>query len=227
MMYAADMLAPLRGYLQRIDDPVARDFCQSVDWDMAERRLVPAKLPCVRHLDRALRIAPRPGRHLVALLDLGSRILHWGQTYTAADFGEKFIRNYGWMELFGSRGHFVNDTVAAGFLVLGPDIFYPDHHHKAAELYIPLTEGSEWRKDDGPFVARRAGEVIHHPSNVSHAMRTHTEPLVALYLWRDGPLDEVSVVEPRPPVTSAEATVELDQALAGLVPGNRRRRADA
>ena len=75
-----------------MDDPVARDFCRSIDWDMRERRLTPAQLPCVRHLAGALQIAPKPGQFLVALLALWSDILRWGQTYTAADFGEKFIR---------------------------------------------------------------------------------------------------------------------------------------
>ena len=41
---------------------------------------------------------------------------------------------------------------------------------------------------DGAFRRRAAGEVIHHASNVSHAMRTGDEPLLAFYLWRGGPL---------------------------------------
>ena len=46
----------------------------------------------------------------------------------------------------------------------------------------------------GRFRRRAAGEVIHHPSNVSHAMRTGDEPLVALYLWRGGPLAQKSTI---------------------------------
>ncbi|TIQ50588.1 MAG: transcriptional regulator, partial [Mesorhizobium sp.] len=71
--------------------------------------------------------------------------LHWGQTYSEADLGKTFFDNYGWLEVFGMRGHFVNDEVAAGLLVLGPDIVYPDHHHVAEEIYIPLTGGTQWR----------------------------------------------------------------------------------
>ena len=47
---------------------------------------------------------------------------------------------------------------------------------------------------NGGFVRREAGEVIHHPSNVSHAMRTGAEPLLAIYLWRGGPLAQKSVI---------------------------------
>ena len=99
-----------------------------------------------------------------------------------------------WMEFFGTRGHFLNEIMAGGFLILGPDTTYPDHHHTAEELYVPLTGGTEWSKGEGPFVARVAGEVIHHPSNVSHAMRTGVEPLVALYLWRGGPLAQKATI---------------------------------
>ena len=41
---------------------------------------------------------------------------------------------------------------------------------------------------EGAFRSREAGEVIHHASNVNHAMRTGEEPLLALYIWRGGPL---------------------------------------
>ena len=46
----------------------------------------------------------------------------------------------------------------------------------------------------GGFHLREAGEVIHHASNVSHAMRTGEEPLLAIYLWRGGPLAQKSVL---------------------------------
>ncbi len=47
---------------------------------------------------------------------------------------------------------------------------------------------------DGAFREREAGEVIHHASNVSHAMRTGAEPLLAFYLWRGGPLAARSTI---------------------------------
>lgn len=47
---------------------------------------------------------------------------------------------------------------------------------------------------EGGFHVRQAGEVIHHASNVSHAMRTGDEPLLALYIWRGGPLAQKSTI---------------------------------
>lgn len=170
------------------------EFLGDIDWEMPARSMKPHGVACSRLLDRAVELAPAGCRPLAELLARNRGELHWGQTYTAADFGQRFLDNYGWVEMFGTRGHYANDKVAGGFLVLGPDIEYPDHHHLAEEIYIPLTGGTAWRMGDAPFGLRDAGEVIHHASNVNHAMRTGSEPLLALYLWRGGPLAAKSTV---------------------------------
>lgn len=161
---------------------------------MPARPPEPRPLACLRHLSRAAELASPAAQPLVRLLAGHRDEFHWGQTYAEADFGRHFIDNYGWLELFGTRGHFFNEAVAGGFLVLGPDVIYPDHHHIAEEIYVPVTGGTEWRMGEGGFRPRAAGEVIHHASNVNHAMRTGGEPLLALYVWRGGPLAQKSTV---------------------------------
>lgn len=47
---------------------------------------------------------------------------------------------------------------------------------------------------EGGFRKRQAGEVVHHAANVNHAMRTGKEPLLALYIWRGGPLAQKSTI---------------------------------
>jgi hypothetical protein len=187
-----ELLGRFRAYLASVDDALVRDAVARIGWDMPERALEPHSLGCLRHLDRIVELTPPEARPLVWLAAERRNGLRWGQTYSEADFGKAFIDNYGWLELFGTRGHFVNDEVAAGLLILGPEIVYPDHHHVAEEIYIPLTGGTEWRMGEGGFRVRAAGEVIHHASNVSHAMRTAEEPLLALYIWRGGPLAQKS-----------------------------------
>lgn len=187
-------MAETRRFLAALGGAVD-DFVAPWPDEMPERVLDARPLHALRHLDACAAIAEGgPGEELARLLaDRGAR-LAWGQTYTAADFGQKFVDGYGWVELVGTRGHFVHDQVACGFLLLGPGIHYPDHHHEAEELYVPLTGGALWSKAKGPFAERAAGEIIHHPSNVSHAMKTGEEPLLALYLWRGGPLAAKSTV---------------------------------
>lgn len=190
-----ELLEAFRSYVGGL--PGAADFAGGVERPMSARALDPTQLSCLGHLDRLPALAGDTERRLVDLLAVHRNSFRWGQTYTTADFDRHFIENYGWMELFGTRGHFDNQTAAGGFLILGPGVEYPDHHHVAEELYVPLAGSAEWRKGEGPFVPRTAGEVIHHPSRISHAMRTKREPLLALYLWRGGPLAEKSTVTGR------------------------------
>lgn len=187
------LLQLFRTYLGSFHTEPPKGFVSAAGWDMAEQVLEPKPLACLGHLDRIVEIVAPDAKPLASFLAEHRHALRWQQTYAAADFGQHFINNYGWIELFGTRGHFANDDIAAGFLILGPDLIYPDHHHVAEEIYIPLTGGTEWRKGVGAFLLRAAGEVIHHPSNVNHAMHTGPEPLLALYLWRGGPLAQKPV----------------------------------
>lgn len=185
---AQELLAEVRAYVGGFGPTVAEFISPWAD-DLAKRQLDGASLACLRHLDVcAANAEGTAGEEIARLLAERGQRLRWGQTYTADDFGQSFIDNYGWLELVGTRGHFADESVACGFLVLGPNLHYPDHHHEAEEIYIPLTGGTRWRKGDDDFAYREGGEVIHHPSNISHAMKTGEEPLLALYLWRGGPL---------------------------------------
>ncbi len=188
------LLSAFRERVARVPGTAVEPFRARLMQELTSRDLAPRGLSCLVHLDGLAAGAEPEERPLVKLIAAMRDRLCWGQTYTAADFGPAFVDNYGWMEIAGTRGHFVSETIAAGVLILGPGIHYPDHHHEAEEIYIPLAGAAEWRKGDGDFVARRPGETIHHPSNVNHAMRTGSEPLLALYLWRGGPLAARSTV---------------------------------
>jgi hypothetical protein len=191
------LLQSFRAYLASHQDAVLARFLEGFDWQMAKRELAPRGLPVVEYLSDIAVPAGGHGNALLSALIRDAASLHWAQTYSIGDFGDAFLKRYGWVELFGTRGHFDSNVMAGGFLMLGPDIHYPDHHHVAEEIYIPLTDGSLWSKDGGPFVPRHAGEIIHHPSDINHAMQTRQETLVALYLWRGGPLAQKSIISGR------------------------------
>jgi hypothetical protein len=195
MSTAKPVLAEMRRMLRASESAIVHDFIGNLHWSMPERRLEPGEmLECLEWLPRCADISDSGWQPVASRLADDASLLRWGQTYSNADFGAGFMRRYGWTEIFGARGHFANEQVAGGFLLLGPEVTYPDHHHVAEEIYIPLTGGTEWRMGGADFAARAAGEVIHHRSNVSHAMRTAAEPLLALYLWRGGPLDQRSTI---------------------------------
>jgi len=197
-MSAVDgLLVAFRDYLLSRSDPPLRHFIDGFDWPAEERSLAARDLPVVTYLRRLDRSVNGTEEALLEGLSRAADKLHWAQTYSITDFGSDFLERYGWVELFGTRGHFASEEMAGGFLLLGPDVHYPDHHHQAEEIYIPLTDGSLWSKDGQPFLPHWAGEIIHHPSNIRHAMLTEDQPLVALYLWRGGPLAQKSIISGR------------------------------
>lgn len=163
-----------------------------------ERALGAGPLPVLRRLPRVEDIAAPEARPLADLLRRKAEAFRWGQTYGPEDFGESFLAEYGWLEVFGTRGHFVHAEIAGGLLLLGPNMFYPEHRHTAEEIYLPLTGGAEWFMEGQGWRRRAAGEVVHHGPDVVHAMRTGAEPLLALYLWRGGALDQRSEIVAQP-----------------------------
>lgn len=109
----------------------------------------------------------------------------WRQnsSYSAGRVGQHFMDGYGYVELVGPLGPYVDHGLSAGVLLLGPGRLYPPHAHPAEEVYLPLSGTAEWWRDGSTFRAVTPGTAIHHPSNVRHATRTLDEPLLAAYVW--------------------------------------------
>jgi quercetin dioxygenase-like cupin family protein len=153
--------------------------------DFHKRRPVtPAALPVLRWLAQAKTDAPTFSRELVTDIASAARAMSWQQTYTSAQVGADFLQNYGWSEIVGTTGTVPSERIACGFLLLGPQTHYPRHQHEAEEIYVPLAGRAAWEKGNEGWREQAPGAVIHHPSNMPHAMRTGAHPLLALYLWR-------------------------------------------
>lgn len=180
---------------RRGEEPFGR-FLADFSGPDAARAVTPNRLKVVDML-AAVTAPAGAERDLLQAVASVAGLLDWRQTYGISEFGQEFLDNYGWVEIFGTRGHYQCETLAGGFLMLGPHTIYPDHHHTAEEIYVPLTEHSLWSMGGAPFEFRRAGDIIHHPSDVWHAMRTADRPMVALYLWRGGPLAQKSIIVER------------------------------
>ena len=168
--------------------PAASPFLH--DWPRAliARPQAERSLPVVAALEGLSRHAAPETRALVEGVAALAGDLDWRQTYTSADFGERFLQNYGWSEWIGKRGAFESDAIACGVLLLGRDTEYPAHSHEAEELYLPLAGHAWWRAAQSGWLLRPPGQWIHHPSWTTHAMRTEGEPLLAAYVWRAGDL---------------------------------------
>ena len=129
------------------------------------------------------------GSFLVADLCRNHQLLMWRQTYAAGDVGDAFLRNYGYAEIVGMKS-LPSRRIACGFLILGPSTLYPRHRHEAEEIYIPLRGTARWQQNDAVWRERRPGAVIHHMSDEPHSMQTGAQPLLALYVWRGGQLNQ-------------------------------------
>jgi hypothetical protein len=168
--------------------PEAEAFLRDWPRELIARPAGKRSLPVVVALRGLARLAAPHTRALVEAVEALAHELDWRQTYSSADFGERFLETYGFSEWIGQRGAFMSDRVACGVLLLGPDTEYPDHSHEAEELYLPLAGRAFWRLEQSDWRLRPPGIWIHHPSWTAHAMRTSQEPLLAAYVWRAGDL---------------------------------------
>ncbi len=175
--------------------PEAENFLRDWPRELIARRVVARPLPVVAALSDLSRLANPRTKAIVDAIAALANDLDWRQTYTAADFGQPFLENYGFSEWVGERGAFMSDAVACGVLLLGPETEYPAHSHEAEELYLPLAGRAWWRSGEADWRLHAPETWIHHPPWMVHAMRTDREPLLAAYVWRAGDLSAKSRIE--------------------------------
>ncbi len=175
--------------------PEAHAFIRDWPRELIARPVAARSLPVVAALQGLSQFAAPQTRALVDGVATLAGTLDWRQTYSSADFGQRFLDNYGFSEWIGERGAFISDVIACGVLLLGPDIEYPAHSHEAEELYLPLAGQAWWRSGKSDWRLRPPGIWIHHPSWTVHAMRTDHEPLLAAYVWRAGDLSAKSRID--------------------------------
>ena len=190
------LVITIREFLEGIKDVRIERFL--ADWpseNCITRSVLPHGLPVLSWLPAVVKAAGKNTEGIVKMLAALANHIAWGQTYSAQDFGVGFLEKYGWTELIGLRGPIASDSIACGFLFLGPQIEYPRHRHEAEEVYVPLTAQTLWQRSNHDWAYRAPGLPIYHAPRMPHAMRTGTVPLVALYLWRGDNLVEKSIIE--------------------------------
>ena len=191
---AARLFAALTPWLAGLDQESLRPFIEPLERAVRLRHPEPGGLPILVWLDSLTETASVSTTPLVAELVETAFDLKWSQTYAAGDLGSRFLQRYGWTELVGQRGPFHSDEVAAGFMMLGPDIEYPSHRHVAEEIYVVLSGAASWSRD-GVSNTQRPGTLIHHKSLIWHGVATSQDPLLTLYLWRGGDLTQKSEIQ--------------------------------
>ena len=69
-----------------------------------------------------------------------------------------------------------------GFFYQEPGSYYPLHAHEAAETYTILSGTAQWQAGDRRLQLT-AGDAIHHPANLPHAMRAGPDGFLAMWRW--------------------------------------------
>ena len=183
-------------YLIGMDDVCLAPFL--ADWPskpFKTRIVFQRRLPVLSYLPALVPEENSKTKNIVKMLETLSEHLSWGQTYSTEDFGDAFLKKYGWTELIGLRGQIKSKDIACGFLLLGPDIEYPKHSHEAQEVYVPLSSQAQWVQGNDDWILRPSGIPIYHRSGLTHGMRTGNKPLLALYLWQGGNLAQKSHID--------------------------------
>ena len=191
------LIIEIRHFFEDLNEGYLKPFL--ADWPLkicTTRSVSPNSLPVLSYLPAVVKAATKKTETLVNMLSSLANHVAWGQTYSAQDLGIGFLEKYGWAEIMGLRGPIASDRLACGFLLLGSRVEYPQHCHEAEEVYVPLTDRTLWHQSNQDWVYRTPGLPIYHASWKSHAMRTETTPLLALYLWRGGNLVQKSCFTP-------------------------------
>jgi len=188
--FASALVARARALLGALQDTALDAFL--TDWPAKPRwrSVVPSTLPVMHQLREVMSSAPALSADLISELCRVAPRMAWRQSYNVPDVDRAFLRNYGWSELVGLHGELASTRLACGFLLLGTATHYPRHRHEAQEIYVPLSGTASWQQGDGIWREKQPGTVIHHASDEPHAMRTSTQPLLAIYLWRSANLDQ-------------------------------------
>ncbi len=87
------------------------------------------------------------------------------------------------VEVLGPDGMIDHPTIRIGLYVQDPNFFYPARRHPAEESYIMIAGEGFWSAEGQELSKRALGEVIFHPSNISHANETRDVPMVAFWRW--------------------------------------------
>jgi Dimethlysulfonioproprionate lyase len=186
----------IHNFLEGLEHTHIKPFL--ADWPSPEsttHAVLPCRLPVLSCLTALVEAAGKETAILVNRLASLANHMAWGQTYSLQDVSSDFLEKYGWTELIGQRGPITSNRMACGFLLLGSQVEYPRHCHEAEEVYVPLTLQTFWQQGKQEWICRVPGVPIYHASWRSHAMRTETTPLLALYLWRGSNLVQKSLFE--------------------------------
>jgi len=146
-------------------------------------------VPGLRHLTPTIQAALENGHaDLMETLRPVIGLTPWGTFYEKNDWSNPFIDNFACGELIGPAGYLPNQQVSLGLFIIGPDTLYSEHAHDSKEIYYVVSGGAEWaidREDNKRWAG--PGEIVYTSPHQRHSIQTGTQPLLAIYSWKEDP----------------------------------------
>ena len=146
------------------------------------------QLPVLGHLDEAVTVARSNGfASLMDRFEAARPHLRWSQNeaYVRDNPDNPFLSGYAFAILSSAGGPLVCDVPLCGFILIGPDVHYPAHHHTPSEIYLLMGPGIRWQLDHGEWFDTAPGDLIFHDGWRVHATRTANTPMLAFVSWLD------------------------------------------
>ena len=133
--------------------------------------------PGIRHT------AALPGAHPVAaLVHSAHPWLPWTDSPAASLQPTSLRAIKSIVTLLGPDAPIASQSLLFGLFYQAPGSYYPLHAHNAAETYTILAGRADWQAGDRRFPLT-AGEAIHHPPDLPHAMRGGPDGFLAMWRW--------------------------------------------
>lgn len=155
--------------------------------------------PALEHLDRAFALAEDTGQdRLLALAKELSTSVSWCLSYADEGWGAQVADRMVACQVVGPEGLWPRQKLSFGLFLLSPELFYPLHGHKAAEVYYMLGGGADfyYGSEDAEPLSRGAGQIAVTRSGNPHAIENGVEPSIVLYVWRGAILEPTWALEP-------------------------------
>jgi quercetin dioxygenase-like cupin family protein len=129
-----------------------------------------------------LHAASLPGHPVARLIHNAHPWLPWADSPIASQQPTALRAIKSVITFLGPDASIRSETLLFGLFYQAPDAYYPLHAHNAAETYTLLAGTAQWQAGDHKF-SLGAGDAIHHPPNLPHAMRAGPHGFLAMWRW--------------------------------------------
>ena len=148
----------------------------------AADRPIPRALPACAHLDTAIASAmqgPADIARVARAIKAIAPDLSW-RSKPSDD--PVFAAGHANADIMGATPEALErrDDVRVGLSLMAPAITYPDHSHPPEEVYLALSPGF-WRNDSCDWQEPGVGGIFYNSRGITHAMRSSSEPLLAVW----------------------------------------------